>query len=103
MKVESALDDLLEKNILCSKCLNIPLLGIEFLNEAKTISDIIKIHSFCLYHKNYFKVNEFLLNNIYKKKEINKNEKNIKINCDFCQKNENEYLCFNCKRIICKK
>ena len=103
MKVESALDDLLEKNILCSKCFNIPLLGIEFLNKAKTVSDIIKVHSFCLYHKNYFKVNEFLLNNIYKKKEINKNEKNIKINCDFCQKNENEYLCFNCKRLICKK
>ena len=103
MKVESVLNDLLEKNILCSKCLNIPLLGIEFLNESKNISDIIKLHSFCLYHKNNNKVNEFLLNNIYKDKEWNKNEKNIKSNCEYCKKKENEYLCLNCNRIICKE
>ena len=60
------------------------------------------MHSFCLFHKNRNKVKEFPLNNIYKKKEKNKNEKNIKINCENC-KNENEYLCLNCKKIICKK
>ena len=103
MEVGSVLDDLLEKNILCNNCLNIPLLGIEFLNEAKNISDMIKLHSFCLCHKNNHKANEFLLNNIYKKKEKNKNEKKVKINCEFCKINENEYLCLNCKRIICKK
>jgi len=69
MENESILDYLLEKNIICNKCLNIPLLGIEFLNESKNISDIIKLHSFCLFHKNRNKVNEVLLNNIYKGKE----------------------------------
>ena len=103
MEKESILDDLLEKNLICNKCLNIPLLGIEFLNDAKNISDIIKLHSFCLFHKNRNKVNEFPLNNIYKEKENNKNEKKIKMNCENCKKNENEYLCLNCKRIICKK
>ena len=100
---KSVLDDLLEKNILCKKCLNIPLLGIEFLHESKNIFDIIKLHSFCLNHTNSNKVNEFLLNNIFKYKEKNKNENNIKINCECCKKNENEYLCLNCKRIICKE
>ena len=75
MEIKLVLEDLLEKNILCNKCLNIPLLGIEFVNEAKNISDIIKLHSFCIYHNNRNKVNEFLLNNIYKKKEDNKKEK----------------------------
>jgi len=103
MENESILDDLLEKNIICNKCLNIPFLGIEILNESKNISDIIKLHSFCLFHKNRNKVNEVLLNNIYKGKEKNKNEKNIKINCENCKKHKNKYLCLNCKRIICKK
>jgi len=101
MKIESILDDLLENNIICNKCLNIPLLGIEFLNETKNISDIVKLHSFCLFHENRNKVNEILINNIYKEKERNKNEKKI-IKCENCKKNENEYLCLNCKRIICK-
>ena len=105
MEKKPILDNLLENNIICNKCLNIPLLGIEFSNEAKSISDIIKLHSFCLFHKTRNKVNEFPLNNIYKEKEKNKNKnkKNIKINCENCKKNENEYLCLNCKRIICKK
>jgi len=103
MEKESILDNLLENNIICNKCLNIPLLGIEFSNEAKKVSDIIKLHSFCLFHKNRNKVNEFPLYSIYKEKEKNKNKKNIKINCENCKKNENEYLCLNCKRIICKK
>ena len=103
MEVKSVLDDMLEKNILCNKCLNIPLLGIEFVNEAKNISDIIKLHSFCLYHNNSNKANEILLNNIYKKKGENKTEKNIKIHCECCKKNANEYLCLNCKRNICKE
>ncbi len=104
MKVESVLDNLLSENIKCNKCLNIPLLGIEFV-EANNIYDIVKLHSFCLFHKNRKKVNEFLLNNIYKEKEKerNKNEKNFKINCECCKKNENEYLCLDCKRIICKE
>jgi len=103
MEKESILEDLLEKNIICNRCLNIPLLGIEFLNKAKNIQDIIKLHSFCLFHKNSKKVNEFLLNNIYKEKEKNKNEKNIKINCENCKNDKCEYLCLNCKRMICKK
>jgi hypothetical protein len=102
MENQSILDDLLEKNIICNKCLNIPLLGIEFSNETKNISDIIKLHSFCLFHKNNNKVHELPLNNIYKEKEKNKNDKNIKLNCENCKKNENEYLCLNCKRILCK-
>ena len=80
------LDDLLEKNIICNQCLNIPLLGIEFLYEAKNISEIIKLHSFCLFHKNKNRVNEFLLNNIYEEKAKNKKENKIKINCECCQK-----------------
>ena len=101
---KSVLDDLLEKNILCNKCSNIPLLGIEFLNESKNISDIIKLHSFCIFHNNKRKVNEFLLNNIYKEKEEeNMKEKNIKIKCEYCKKYKNEYLCLNCKRNICKE
>ena len=103
MKTESVLDDLLEKNILCNKCSNIPLLGIEFLNDSKNISDIIRLHSFCIFHNNKRTVNELLLNNIYKEKEENKKEKNIKIKCEYCRKNKNEYLCLNCKRNICKE
>ena len=102
MKNKSVLDDLLEQNILCNKCLNIPLLGIEFFHESKRLSDIIKLHSFCLNHKKRNKVNEFRLNNIFKDKEKNKNGKNIN-NCECCKKNGNEYLCLNCKRIICKE
>ena len=64
---------------------------------------MIKLYWLCLYHKNKNKVNEFLLNNIYKKKEKKKNEKIIKINCEFCKINEDEYLCLNCKRNICQK
>ena len=105
MKVESVLDDLLRENIICNKCLNIPLLGIEFDNEVNNIYDIVKLHTFCLFHKNRKKVNEFLLNNIYKEKEKEKkkNEKKFKINCECCKKNGNEYLCLDCKRIICKE
>jgi len=104
MKTESILDNLLEKNILCNKCSNIPLLGIEFLNESKNISDIIKLHSFCIFHNNKRAINELLINNIYKEKEEdNKKEKNIKIKCEYCRKNKNDYLCVNCKRNICKE
>ena len=103
MEIESTLDNLLEKNILCNKCINIPLLGIEFIEDSKNISDIIKIHSFCLFHNNRKQANELLLNNIFKEKKININKKNIKINCECCKNNENEYLCLNCKRILCKE
>ena len=101
--MEIELDDFLEKNIICSQCLNIPLLGIEFLYEAKNLSEIIKLHSFCLFHKNKNRVNEFMLDNIYKEKAKNKKEDIIKISCEVCQKNGNEYLCLDCKRNICKE
>ena len=101
--MEIELDDFLEKNIICNQCLNIPLLGIEFLYESKSISEIIKLHSFCLFHQNKNRVNGFLLNNIYKEKAKAKKKKNIKINCEFCKKIQNEYLCLDCKRNICKE
>jgi len=101
--MEIELNDFLEKNIICNQCLNIPLLGIEILYEAKNISEIIKLYSFCLFHKNKNRVNELMLNNIYKEKAKNKKQKKININCEFCQKNQNEYLCLDCKRNICKK
>ena len=61
------------------------------------------MHSFCLFHNNRNRVNELLLNNIYKEKVKDKKEKNIKINCEACQKNKNEYICLDCKRNICKE
>jgi len=101
--MEIELDDFLEKNIICNQCLNIPLLGIEFVYKSKSISEIIKLHSFCLFHKNKNRVNEFLLNNIYKEKAKVKKANSIKINCEFCKKKQNEYLCLDCKRNICKE
>ena len=102
MEKESILDNLLENNIICNKCLNIPLLGIEFSNEAKKVSDIIKLHSFCLFHKNRNKVNEFPLYSIYKEKEKNKNKKNIKINCENCKKHKNAKTNLNKNLIFIK-
>ena len=103
MEIESVSDYFLEKNIICNQCLNIPLLGIEFLYKANNISEIIKLHSFCLFHNNKNNVNEFMLKNILKEKAKNKKENKIKINCEYCQKNQNKYLCLNCKRNICKE
>ena len=47
MEINYVLDDYLEKNIICNQCLNIPLLGIEYLCKTKNISEVIKLHSFC--------------------------------------------------------
>lgn len=103
MEIDLILNDYLEKNIICNQCLNIPLLGIEFLYESKNISELINLYSFCIFHKNKNKVNKLRLNNIYKEKAKNKKKNNAKINCEYCLKNQTEFLCLDCKRNICKE
>ena len=44
-----------------------------------------------------------MLNNIFKEISKNKIANKMNINCEFCQKNQNKYLCLDCKRNICKE
>ena len=40
----------LESTIRCNECSNIPLIGIEYINKCNKISEITKIHSFCIFN-----------------------------------------------------
>ena len=60
----------LAQNILCSKCSSIPLLGINFANESKNISDVCELYSYCIFNhdnNNDKKVEKINFENIFKK------------------------------------
>jgi len=67
----------LEENIICKECQNIPLLGLEFSDKYDSISNIIKVNSFCIfkYKDNKNNKNELSINGIFKNKS---NKKKIK-------------------------
>ena len=95
----------LESNILCNECSNIKLLGIEYLNSSRNISDIFKLYSLCMFNHNNKKneINEMSLSDIFSTKKNNNKTNNSEILCDNCQKCPIDYSCLNCKRNICKK
>ena len=41
-----------EINFTCSICSNIPLIGIEFDDNAKDVSEAIKLNYYCIYNHN---------------------------------------------------
>lgn len=89
-------------NIACSRCFNIPLLGIEFiLNDDTNISNLIKIDSFCVFN-HYSRVKKSTLNDIFLNKRKKKPIPKI-INCEYCKNESIAYLCLQCKRNICKQ
>ena len=92
----------LESTIRCNECSNIPLIGIEYINKCNKISEITKIHSFCIF--NHDKKNDgsfgLMRDDIFKNNNMNKNI--IEIKSHNCTKNTIEYLCLDCKRNICE-
>ena len=104
MKKNNDLNETIENNIICNKCLNIPLLGIDFSYNSENNFIDTKIYSFCLF-KHDKNVKEVSLNNIFE----NKNEKikNIceisDIKCEYCRKSSIFHLCIECKRNLCNK
>ena len=88
--------------IYCNECQNIPLIGVEFINKCNKLSDIIKVHSYCIYNHSKIKDKcEFLLDDIFINYNIKKNH--IENKCNNCTKNIFEYLCLECKRNICEE
>ena len=103
MKDQLNLDLNTKSKIVCSDCKNIPLLGIEILNQCDKLSDIIKVHSYCIYNHNKNKHNEFLLNDIILNKENNQNIEKFELKCEFCKTYQIDDFCLSCKRNVCKR
>ena len=97
----------LEPKILCPECFNIPLLGIDFNQEAENLNSYIDLYSLCIF-KHKKTVEEQLLknnlDNIFSNiNSLNNNTSNFKeLYCECCNQKPFEYHCFNCKRNICK-
>ena len=100
MKDKFNLDLNKKTKIECNDCKNIPLLGIEILDQCDKLSNIIKVYSYCIYNH---KKNELLLNDIILNKKRNKKIEKLEIKCEFCKNYEIDNLCLSCKRNICKK
>ena len=95
----------LDKNIICPDCFNIPLMGLNFNEEADNLKDFIEIYSYCIYnHKNNNKASlkqNYLDNIIYNSKSTNNIILTKEIYCEYCKKKPFEYHCLECKRNIC--
>ena len=84
---------------------NIPLLGLSFNKEAENLNDYIEIYSYDIF--NHKKVNKITLNlnnldNIFSIDKNNDINNCNNLNCENCKKNPIEYLCYDCKKNICK-
>jgi len=94
-----------DKNIICPDCFNIPLMGLNFNEEADNLKDFIEIYSYCIYnHKNNNKASlkqNYLDNIIYNSKSTNNIILTKEIYCEYCKKKPFEYHCLECKRNIC--
>ena len=93
-----------EINFTCSICSNIPLIGIEFDDNAKDVSEAIKLNYYCIYNHNNKKneLSKIDLKNIFKDKDYNITKSKV-IKCENCHEYLYEYTCLRCKRNICNK
>ena len=100
----SSIKDLnLKPNIICSECFCFQLLGINFNNENKNLSDVCEIYSYCSFKHNNKCKNTIknTLDNIFSNKKTKIYFDGVK--CDFCEKNNIEYHCIQCQRNVCRK
>lgn len=108
MEIDSGLDKSFESFIICKECSNIPLLGIEILDDSDNLKDIIKLFSYCIFnHKNKEnRIKEYSMNDLHlnDEKSIQKiiSIKNPSILCEYCKKEYISYSCLECKRNICE-
>ena len=90
-------------NIICSKCSNIKMVGVDFEYQNKKLENIVNIHSLCAFNQKENKelIHKMSLGDVFSstcKNTINY-ESNTK--CEYCIKTPIEYHCIECKRNIC--
>ena len=94
-----------EQDLICPECCNPQLLGINFNEESIDINNFIELYSFCiLNHKRdiaCLQKNNF--NYIFSDKKKNSIIYDKELKCECCNKKPFDYLCFECKRNICRK